>query len=65
MKVEREGIERLDKQPPAPGQLFQIRRPKKNLLIRFAVPLGPCGIAAQTLPALCYTTHKVTARGSE
>lgn len=55
----------LDEQPPGPGQLFQIRRPKKNLLISFAVQLGPCGIAAQTLPALCYTTHKVAERGSK
>lgn len=51
----------LDKQTPGPGQLFQIRRRKTNLLIKFAVQLEPCGIVAQTLPALCYTTHKVAA----
>lgn len=59
------GTHWLDKQPPGPGQLFQITRRKKNLLIRLAVQLGPCGIVAQTLPALCYTTHKVAQQGSE
>lgn len=54
-----EGRWLLDKQTPDPGQLFQIRRRKTNLLIKFAVQLEPCGIVAQTLPALCYTTHKV------
>lgn len=38
---------------------------QRNLLIRLAVPWGPCGIAAQTLPALCYTTHKVGVKESE
>lgn len=54
-----EGRWLLDKQTPDPGQLFQIGRRKTNLLIKFAVQLEPCGIVAQTLPALCYTTHKV------
>lgn len=60
-----EKLEKLDKQPPGPGQLFQIRRRKKKLLIKLAVQLGPCGIVAQTLPALCYTTHKVAQQGRE
>lgn len=38
---------------------------QRNLLIRLAVLRGPCGIAAQTLPALCYTTHKVGVKESE